>query len=669
VAGTKGFRAGDHWVFAARTSDASVEALDVASPRGIHHHYARLAIWQAGTNNEPTDCRHKWPPAGGADCSCTQCVTPESHASGQLTIQEAVNRIQESGGTVCLHEGQYVLSEPVRLTNTRSVRIKGQGPATLIAAPLGAFSIEGGFGIRIENLAVLSLALRPTIAIRSGAGIALHDLALLAPANNPDAQSGAIALSGFIAGLTIRDNLIVAPRGVLALDSRAPEPQLDNLVTAALRIEDNVLWCDRLALELAGTVGHFLTSSIARNELLGCRQGGIVLTGFAFPGASMRIENNTLNVNGPGISCAVDGAWIQGNKVVGVTQGDRQVTGSGISLLTGLDLNGSDQCQLLANQVSGFPFAGILISAPVQNLICKLNIIEKCAIGIAMANAAAAGYVSIENNHLSDIGRARASLVFGIIVTRALSASIVGNTLRRIGADAVPGTALIVGVGELAVRRSRVTGNTITEVGPATPLAGAFQAGILLQGPYSQNDISGNHVERDAEPGAGADAAFWSALVAVEPSAATPVVSSGNFTTVHLSPARMLVLNDTHAFVEDLALDANAAAGPIPRGSSAAVRGNVFMARGSAAAVSVTTGADIQFGDNRCELVGGRPAVELTSSAAIVSANLIRGGEVSLQLNVGSDRYTLVGNATTRAIRINQGTPAGTPWERLNVII
>ena len=65
--GQKGFRAGDYWVFAARTADASVELLDKAPPRGIHHHYARLGLWDAGTNAEPTDCRHHWPPAGGGD--------------------------------------------------------------------------------------------------------------------------------------------------------------------------------------------------------------------------------------------------------------------------------------------------------------------------------------------------------------------------------------------------------------------------------------------------------------------------------------------------------------------------------------------------------------------------------------------------------------------------
>ena len=71
--GTKGFRAGDYWVFAARTGDASIEVLDHAAPRGIHHHYARLGIWDVAAGSV-TDCRTPWPPRGeGDDCGCTEC--------------------------------------------------------------------------------------------------------------------------------------------------------------------------------------------------------------------------------------------------------------------------------------------------------------------------------------------------------------------------------------------------------------------------------------------------------------------------------------------------------------------------------------------------------------------------------------------------------------------
>jgi Family of unknown function (DUF6519)/Right handed beta helix region len=670
-AGAKGFRAGDYWVFAARTADASVELLDEAPPRGIHHHYARLALWDAGTTAEPTDCRHSWPPAGGADCGCAQCVTPESHASGQLTIEEAVRRVQETGGTVCLHTGQYVLRAPVRLTSARSVRIKGQGPATVIATPGSAFSIESSLAIAIENLAVISLGKQPAISVRSGAGIALQELVLLVP-GGPDAHSAGVALSGVIAGLIIRDNLIVAPEGIRAVDPTAPEA-LKFLIAAAMRVEDNILWCQRQAIDFAGLVGHLFASRVCGNELLGCRDGGIGVLGFALPGASMHIENNSLNVNGPGIRCAVDGAWITNNKLTAVARGDVQATGSGISLLIGFDPNGSDQCQLLANQISGFPDAGILVNAPALDLIIKLNIIEKCGNGIVMLDAATAASLSIENNHLRDIGTARAqpplgSFVIGIGVTRTEAATIVGNTLRRIGLQAARGIALVAGVVHFAVRSSRTLSNEIVEVGPVTELPGATQAGILLQAPYLQNEICDNHVERDSKP-AQADAALWSAVTADEPDEKRPIIRAGIFTAVRLTESRTLAVNGVRAFIDEATVDLNDAGAATPRGSSAAVRGNVLAARGSAPAVSVIARGDIRFGDNRCELIGRNTAVLLRSSAAIVSSNLLRGGASSLAVSTAIERVTVLGNATSGAITVDQRSLAGTPWEPLNVRI
>src|SRR5688572_1106143 len=175
--GQKGFRAGDYWAFAARTSDASVEILDQEPPRGIHHHYARLSLWDAGTNTEPTDCRHHWPPTGGGDdCACTQCVTPESHASGELTIEDAVNRVRETGGTVCLKAGQYALRRAVPVGNARSVRIKGEGINTMLLAAAGTFDIDTGIAVSIENLAITTAGRVPAISVRSGYGISLHDL-------------------------------------------------------------------------------------------------------------------------------------------------------------------------------------------------------------------------------------------------------------------------------------------------------------------------------------------------------------------------------------------------------------------------------------------------------------------------------------------------------------
>jgi hypothetical protein len=44
AANAQSFKSGDYWVFAARSTDGTVEFLDAAPPRGIYHHYARLAV-------------------------------------------------------------------------------------------------------------------------------------------------------------------------------------------------------------------------------------------------------------------------------------------------------------------------------------------------------------------------------------------------------------------------------------------------------------------------------------------------------------------------------------------------------------------------------------------------------------------------------------------------
>ncbi|HEU5137472.1 MAG TPA: DUF6519 domain-containing protein [Steroidobacteraceae bacterium] len=667
--GPKGFRTGDYWVFAARTADASVEALEQAPPRGIHHHYARLSLWDAGTENEPSDCRHRWPPAGGGDdCACTQCVSPE----GPLTIEEAVRRVQDTGGTICLQPGEYTLSAPVRISGGRPIRIRGQGKrqATILIAPNGAFSIDNCTELAIENLSILNVDGRtPTIDVRDSSGIALHELAILVM--NDDAPASAIALSGEIVALSIRDNIIGAPFGIRGLDRHSPEP-LTELSTLGMRIEGNMMLCPRRAVDFEGPVLHQLGSYIVDNELLGCREPCISMLGSVAPGSSMHIDNNTLSINGPGIRCGGDGAWISGNKLAASPLGERSPTGSGISLLADVDVNGSDQCQLLANQISGFPDAGILIDAPVQELICKLNIIENCGNGIVMTPPTGAGVVSIENNHLRDIGTARARpalgpFVYGISVQRARSANVVGNTLRRIGLQAVPGIESIAGIALLAVRNSRVTGNTILEIGPTTALASAQLAGVLMIGPYTQNEVSGNHVERDAISAA-PDGAMWFAVRLEQPTATRPIIHVANFSAVHLAAGRMLVFNGTHAFAEDLALDISEANILVPRQGSTTMRGNTFRARGAAPAVTVQSGAVIQFGDNRCELVGGaESAVVLNSAAAVVNSNVVSGGETSIRLTAPMERVTIIGNVTNNRIVAGSNNLTGTPWERLNV--
>ena len=103
------FVAGDFWTFAARTADGSVEELDKAAPRGIHHHYARLSI--VTFPSSATDCRTKWPPSTGdgeCGCCCTVTVGDGVESVGKYTsINAAIGALPANGGEVCVLPGRY----------------------------------------------------------------------------------------------------------------------------------------------------------------------------------------------------------------------------------------------------------------------------------------------------------------------------------------------------------------------------------------------------------------------------------------------------------------------------------------------------------------------------------------------------------------------------------
>jgi hypothetical protein len=126
------YRVADFWCFAARTADASVEKLLQAPPKGIHHHFCRLAV--VTFPNPPSDCRHLWPPDFGGEgcCACSVCVTADSHNQGTLTIQQAIDQVKTTGGTGCLGVGTYFLRETVSIVGAKSLFVRGQGSATVL---------------------------------------------------------------------------------------------------------------------------------------------------------------------------------------------------------------------------------------------------------------------------------------------------------------------------------------------------------------------------------------------------------------------------------------------------------------------------------------------------------------------------------------------------------
>jgi len=691
-AGTKGFKAGDFWVFAARTADASVEVLDQAPPRGIHHHFARLGIWDVAAGSV-TDCRTPWPPRGeGHDCSCTECVTAESHASGQLTIQAAVDRVRDTGGTVCLGVGQYVLAQPVLVNGARSVRIKGEGAATLLISAGNAFNVINGLALAIEDLAIVSAGQASAVSVRSVLGLTLQRL-IIAVVGGGDRVFAAITLAGAVLGAVLRDNTVLAPFGIRSGAGAPPPagtvnaPAPPALLTAVLRIENNLLWCERSAVALGGLAVHLLGTHVTGNEFIGCRQGAVVLLGATAPGASVHVCDNGANVNGPGITAGVGGLWIEGNKLQATAQaGSRVLSGAGIALRPGLNPKGAEATQILANQVSGFEGAGIVIAAPVRDLIIKLNIIQDCGNGIVSDGAARSDTAAIENNRVSDIGRAgtaaaNAALTQGIGVLRVGAAAVVGNSVLRVG-QVAGAVTLRAGIVVAGVRRLLASGNQVLDIGTPGAAERSAGAGLLLLAPFSHADVAHNQIDRESLPlfeGGGE----WVALLVDGVGDERRVTRIAGHTAVRVDATTTLVFGSSNsnsgvgqrAWLQQDAVFAASATAPPPVVGGISVLGNTLGGRGTRAVVRLAVANDCLFNDNRCELRGSsgaagtnaatRAAVELRAVATIVNANRVRGGLPSIQLQGNGDGQlvTVLGNITTGGI---SGMPSE-PWERLNV--
>lgn len=673
--GDPGFRAGDFWCFAARTLDASVEDLTNAPPRGTQHHFARLGFWDVGAGTV-SDCRVPWPPEGGGDCACTACVTPESHASGQFTIQAAVDRVGPRGGTVCLQAGSYELAAPVRVQGAKSLRIVGQGPATLLGTAGAAFEVVGGFSVAIEDLAVLSTGARgvagAAVQAANVVGLKLQGLALLVAGDG----GVAVSLSGVVAGLALRDNLLIAETGLLSATATGARDGIAQqrrfLFTASLRVQDNIFWCRERGIAFGGLTGHLYTTLVEGNEFLLCREGAVTLAGFALPGAAMQVLHNLLATTGPGIRCAVDGALIEGNKLRAQAQGNSPPLGAGITLTTGLDPNGSDQCQVIANQVSGYPEAGILIEAPAKSLIVKANIVERCGNGILMLDDAAAGSASIESNHLHDLGavqagNARATTVVGIAVQRTETASLVGNTIQRVGTSPVARTRTVSGILGLGVGQGRVHGNVLAAIGPPGEFGGSV-GGVLWRGPYDELDLSHNDIRRDADAVAAPGGVAWHGVDVQQPDSTRPTLRADGFTAMRMDSTRTLVLANNRVSITTSRVGVRGAADS-DGGSSLGLKGNVVLARGVGRAVQAESSADLLFCDNRCELNSLRStgAVTLASRAVVASSNRITSGASrSLVLTAPATRVTVLGNITSGGIALASGT-LPQQWVPLNV--
>ena len=84
-------------------------------------------------------------------------MTPESHASGAITIQDAVDQVEaRGGGTVCLQTGVYPLGGAVVIDQASSMTGPRSGTAHALVSAEGAFRVTGSAFVTLEDFTVLA---------------------------------------------------------------------------------------------------------------------------------------------------------------------------------------------------------------------------------------------------------------------------------------------------------------------------------------------------------------------------------------------------------------------------------------------------------------------------------------------------------------------------------
>ena len=470
------FHVGDYWVFAARTADASVEELVDEPPRGILHHFCRLAV--VTFPDSVVDCRTFWPPdfgGEGHDCGCAACVTPESHASGQLTIQMAVDQVKATGGKVCLQPGFYFLDQAVRIAGAQSLTLEGNGWRTILvtAGREPAIVVQGSLGVSIESLTVLSSTLSRSGATPTGIAIALRNTigtaierCVLAQIGAIQGETGTTGTPGTTGGLTHAQPAATTGFGVGPGTAGAPLIALDGIVAETL-VHENVLigttgigavWGDlykdvgfrrmdagvdeRLRAASAAAAaqgsGYVLIFDLAIEEnLFVCVLTGISLEGFtACVGTTRIARNELLGAQRAGIVC--NGLTLPAMSRIDVVSNLLEVFGFGIVV-------GTDDTRVADNDVFGLIARGQNVVTTGTGAAAPGGLASVSMAATAISFRRADGIVLSPSIRPTGIDRCqvrgnRVARMLGNAIsirTEVRSAQISHNTIEGIGGDGI----------------------------------------------------------------------------------------------------------------------------------------------------------------------------------------------------------------------------------------
>ncbi|MET0936001.1 MAG: DUF6519 domain-containing protein [Luteibacter sp.] len=387
------FRTGDYWLFAARAVDASVEILDDAPPLGIHHHYARLAVVTGpGT---VTDCRTPWPPTqveGGDGCACTVCISPADFKKDNGVLQEAVEKVGRTGGTVCLEAGEYALREPVKVANQAALTLRGQGDATRVVSLAGsAFLVQARADVAIEAMAIV------IDRSENAAGIVMMgsadadltvdsvDIATKAAEGNDPNQPSVVAIGIVkqVGRLILRRNTFRTPNGLVSIAGEVPrDGNANGIDLRELHASDNTFSC---ALTAVNVLLKAADGSVVRLEGNGVDQCSDTAFAIASGGsdAAVHLNGNRVFVFGNGVVTNATSVSILDNDFAQIRViADK---GAGRAILIGDDSGKTGVLRhalVVDNRIQDFRDGAIQAGYAFASLVVRGNRIDGCGSGV-----------------------------------------------------------------------------------------------------------------------------------------------------------------------------------------------------------------------------------------------------------------------------------------------
>jgi hypothetical protein len=654
------FKSGDAWAVAARATDGTIELLDRAPPRSIHHHYTRLAVVTfPGT---ASDCRTLWPPSvEGESCDCTVCVSPESHNQGTGTIQQAIDAlVSRGGGTICLDVGSYELREPLRIEGARSLRVRGQGSGTVLRAafPGTACRIEASIGVGLERFSMLGSAREgadtAVVSVSNCVGLRVEEVLVVGlPARA--ASSIAFGLSGYSLGAVFDDCVLAATRGVA--DGGGERKYL---LTAELRVSDSLLVCLERGVSFAEVSLHYGSVRVENNLIVGCRESGVVATGAVLPGSSLRVRSNVLYVTGSGVQAGTDGLRIEDNQIAGLVNAS---TGEGIAIVPGLDPSPIDDLRIIGNDLLNLGGHGIALRAAIGSGMIKSNSVRNAVGGgLVMEDDASADYLVIENNHFVDIGteaNENSDTAFvGLQILSTRRADVLSNVFLRVARAAV-GNRSRVALLAADFEQLRVAGNRLDGIGP--PVFAGTTSALRFLSPFGHLAVESNSTDRADRTDEELSRAAYQVL-RVGRFERDPTGGFGLLGAFAYVPIELRAFLITRTRLRARAVDS----------SEVAVSNNQLVSRQSVLpAIQIQQVQTCLFGNNHCQLLQepDQPIVLARVQAEHVNAshNRLRGPGKFDTLELDSTHVAAVANISSGKI-LQNGATLPAPWGPLNLI-